>query len=69
MIFGDFPINFRITYGKYCINFLRIFFMFLKSAGRSSRAILMKFWRHLRETEKKILNNSREIMESLLEKN
>ncbi len=73
--FGDFLINFQITYGKYCINFkenscdvwnqlVEVFEVFRWNFGRTAR----NFWRNLREIGKKILNNFRKIMKTLFEK-
>ncbi len=66
MIFSDFPKNLRITYGKYFIGFwkqlvevLEVFLWNFEKIGR-------KFWKNVREIEKKILNNSTNIVESLL---
>ncbi len=60
MVFDDFPINFRITCGKYGTNF--------KENSWNFGEIARNFWRHLRENEKKILKDSRKIMETLAEK-
>ncbi len=71
MIFGDFTINFRITCGKYCTNFkenswdfsnqlVEVLVIIWWNFGKIAR----KFWRNLRETKKKILNDSRKIMKT-----
>ncbi len=60
MIFGDFPINFRITRGKYCIKFWRKFLRFLESICKGFRNILMKFWENCKKILKKFKRNCEE---------
>ncbi len=59
MIFVDFPIN---NLREILHKFKRKFWRFFESTPRNSGGIFMKFW----ENCKKILNNSKKIMEILL---
>ncbi len=67
MIFYDFLKYFRITCGEDCIIFKENSWDFWLSTRWSSWVILMKFWRNVKGIDK-IFNDSKKIMETLLEK-
>ncbi len=73
MIFGDFPINFKIIRGKYFLDFkenlknfwnrlLEVLEILWWNFGKIAR----KFKSNLRDVEKKISNDSKKIVETLL---